>query len=474
MREILTVYILLNLIVCKGISQNLVPNPSFEILSKCPETNGQLSLAVPWKLAGPSFLGVDLYNTCSINPRLKPPSFNEPNCYFFQYPRTGEGMTFFNAVDNIGDRPVSEYIGTTLKSRLKKNVKYYIRFFVSPEPNMTSANDLPTYFDAIGLAFAEKEYYEDIKNNEAISIKPVIENRGKVISDTTGWTKVSGAYNAMGNESFAIIGNFRRFNELLIYRPHGNIVWPEGIHYFLDDVYIGAFDPFPDTLMLCKGESIKLNASFLESTYEWSTGETDSIIYLTKPGKYYVNAFIDGYEFVDSVIIIPEPEWTIFNKDTILCQGDNLNLTAPIPGTYTWSDGSNNKEKIVSEEGLYILKIENECGEFRFEVNVDTILCNCKVKIANIFTPDGNGLNDIIKINIESDFEYNFVDFKIFDRWGENVYTCQDFSTEPGWDGTFKGQKAQNGVYIWVMRLDIVINNQVKRKVYSGDITLLR
>jgi gliding motility-associated-like protein len=37
----------------------------------------------------------------------------------------------------------------------------------------------------------------------------------------------------------------------------------------------------------------------------------------------------------------------------------------------------------------------------------------------------------------------------IYNRWGEMVYSSQDFGE--GWDGSYKGDKAPSGVYVCVL-----------------------
>ncbi len=70
------------------------------------------------------------------------------------------------------------------------------------------------------------------------------------------------------------------------------------------------------------------------------------------------------------------------------------------------------------------------------------------IYIPNVFTPDGNGLNDEFQpkgVGIDED-NYKLL---IFDRWGEMIYESNNF--KKGWDGTVKGKpnKATQDVYIY-------------------------
>ncbi len=88
--------------------------------------------------------------------------------------------------------------------------------------------------------------------------------------------------------------------------------------------------------------------------------------------------------------------------------------------------------------------------------------------IPNAFTPDGDGTNDIFEITNQ---EYEKIQtFKVYDRWGEEVFDAVA-SGKDGWDGYIDGQLANEGVYIYLIRI-IYRDGSVKN--YKGDITLLR
>lgn len=90
--------------------------------------------------------------------------------------------------------------------------------------------------------------------------------------------------------------------------------------------------------------------------------------------------------------------------------------------------------------------------------------------IPNTFTPDGNGLNDVFQplgVGIDED-NYRM---DIFDRWGENIFTSNNF--RKGWDGTVKGgsKLAEQGVYTYkIMARDILGN----KHPMIGHVTVIR
>ena len=88
------------------------------------------------------------------------------------------------------------------------------------------------------------------------------------------------------------------------------------------------------------------------------------------------------------------------------------------------------------------------------------------VYIPNVFTPNGDGINDLFKPEFESGYHIEILQFNIYDRWGSLVF--HDI-TDRGWDGTFRGQKVDRSVYVY--SLEITVNGA--HHSYSGDVTLL-
>lgn len=86
--------------------------------------------------------------------------------------------------------------------------------------------------------------------------------------------------------------------------------------------------------------------------------------------------------------------------------------------------------------------------------------------IPDAFTPNGDGLNDIFKPSTIGIKEFTF---QIFNRWGEDIYTSS--SAEAGWDGTFKGSNAPQGVYVYLLSVVDINGNSHK---YNGKVVLVR
>lgn len=88
------------------------------------------------------------------------------------------------------------------------------------------------------------------------------------------------------------------------------------------------------------------------------------------------------------------------------------------------------------------------------------------VYIANIFSPNNDGQNDVLYVRGENIKE---LDFSVYNRWGEKVFECHDKTT--GWDGTYKGKPCADGVYYYMAEIGFEGGKQEMRK---GSVTLVR
>jgi gliding motility-associated-like protein len=90
--------------------------------------------------------------------------------------------------------------------------------------------------------------------------------------------------------------------------------------------------------------------------------------------------------------------------------------------------------------------------------------------IPNSFTPDNDVYNNTFEPVFTSGFDpYNFT-MLIFNRWGEIVFETRDASI--GWDGTYNGDYAQDGIYTWKIEFKSRVND--KKYVKVGHVNMMR
>lgn len=69
------------------------------------------------------------------------------------------------------------------------------------------------------------------------------------------------------------------------------------------------------------------------------------------------------YYYIDEVVIRPAvtEQLQILPQDTALCSGDSLWIALHNGRSYTWQDGSTNPNRLITEPGVYLVKVEEEC-----------------------------------------------------------------------------------------------------------------
>ncbi|WDZ99208.1 Ig-like domain-containing protein [Mucilaginibacter sp. SJ] len=89
-----------------------------------------------------------------------------------------------------------------------------------------------------------------------------------------------------------------------------------------------------------------------------------------------------------------------------------------------------------------------------------------QIYVANTFTPNGDGNNDIVYVHGEG---IKSIAFYVYDQWGELIFTSADMGK--GWDGYYKGTREPVGVYVYYVKAVTNSGLQLNKK---GTITLLR
>ncbi len=175
------------------------------------------------------------------------------------------------------------------------------------------------------------------------------------------------------------------------------------------------------------------------------------------------------------------PELLAIATDTILpC--DALQTTVRIEVlsgaangvTYQWADGTVTSERLVTEPGVYAVSVTNECETLTLPVEVvrardafDDLLF-----VPNAFSPNGDGYNDRFRAQTGGDVLVTDFQLDLFDRWGNHLYRSEDIGE--GWNGEFRGEAMDTGVYVWRITARVLACGQPERLEVYGDVTLLR
>ncbi len=88
------------------------------------------------------------------------------------------------------------------------------------------------------------------------------------------------------------------------------------------------------------------------------------------------------------------------------------------------------------------------------------------IGVPNAFTPNADGINDVVKIEGSGIVE---LVFRIYNRWGEKVFETNN--KDIGWDGVYKGELQEMEAYTYAADATLINGEVVHLK---GNITLLR
>ncbi len=126
------------------------------------------------------------------------------------------------------------------------------------------------------------------------------------------------------------------------------------------------------------------------------------------------------------------------------------------------------------ETTTYTYQLTSWSGCVKSDEVVVFVLEKGKYYIANIFSPNGDGINDEVRINASPGIE-KVLQWVIFDRWGNAVFGHTDFDpsdTSIFWNGLAStGDFVNPGVFPYVLEVQLISG---KKEVYHGNITVIR
>jgi len=206
-------------------------------------------------------------------------------------------------------------------------------------------------------------------------------------------------------------------------------------------------------------------------TYIWNTTPPQNTVTATGlTGGNYIVTVTDsnGCSITDTILVLQPPPDDTLQIISTFCEGDSAAMLHAPPGFsgYQWYYGST---AITGANGDSLAIIPVQVGSYTvtwmyngcifvtssFVVTTPTPYF-LPDETANIFTPNGDGKNDIFYpynsiVYSKTDIEYYAKEFsiKVYDRWGKLVYETTDY--DPAWDGKYDGGKlANDGTYYWI------------------------
>lgn len=230
----------------------------------------------------------------------------------------------------------------------------------------------------------------------------------------------------------------------------------------------------PEDTTLCTGKSLVIEPiAGNADSYLWNTGATTPTLTVTGPGTYTLEISQQGCTASDTIYIEEISSYvTILQEDTLICNSMPIVIKASsnLESTFSWNDGTTGSLLTPTASGQYVVTAVNRCGSFTDEVTVEVIDCECAVQVPNAFTPNGDGLNDILAPVVASGCNMQAFNFRVYNRFGQLVFT--GIRPGQGWDGYFKDRPAETGTYMYYLEYkDRYSGNSIQLK---GDFTLMR
>jgi gliding motility-associated-like protein len=238
----------------------------------------------------------------------------------------------------------------------------------------------------------------------------------------------------------------------------------------------------PD-IIVCEDEiPVTINASSTgnDDFFSWDTGETGSSIAVDESGIYTVT-YDDGCNppIVNTIMVTVNETANLSivpsESDTMLVEGNIFDLTViaepPSQGAlFEWNTGQNGETITTTileiNPAVYTVTMTDANG------CIDSTSASYGVLPAmpdfpNAFTPNNDGTSDYF--NFVSIGSREIVEFKIFNRWGEQVYNNE--TPETGWDGKKKEKDMPADVYLYFA---IIKKASGEEETFKGDVTLIR
>ena len=242
--------------------------------------------------------------------------------------------------------------------------------------------------------------------------------------------------------------------------------------------------------LICEGifDTIGLEASAGFESYMWSTEAVDQFLKITEAGDYSVTATDSkGCIAIDSISIssILAPQIVDLPSLIEIDFGESINLNpiinanSPITIQWTPSDYLNCQDcpsPIIEQpldNQIYQILIWDDFGCMDSARVIIRVLSDKNVYVPNIFSPNGDGTNDIFTVFGTPSLK-EIRKLQIFSRWGELIFEGQNFppnNEDFGWAGQFKGSIMNPAVFAWFAEVEIFDGSI---KILKGDVVLIR
>ena len=240
---------------------------------------------------------------------------------------------------------------------------------------------------------------------------------------------------------------------------------------------------------ICYNTSARLNGSHDGNSFSWApitsltNANTLSPVAFPARTTEYVLTSLDNRGCPkpghDTVLVTVLPKIRPFaGNDTLVVVGQPVQLNAEGGVRYLWMPPTGlNNPNINNPIGIYgreidsiryTVRVFNEAGCYDSAfVSVKVFKTNPYVFVPSAFTPNQDGLNDVIRPIAVGVREIKY--FRIYNRWGQMIFHTT--VNQKGWDGKIAGVPQGSNVFVWMVSAIDYAGNPIFLK---GTVTLLR
>jgi gliding motility-associated-like protein len=242
---------------------------------------------------------------------------------------------------------------------------------------------------------------------------------------------------------------------------------------------------------ICRGDSVfyqvngALNYSWEPAVYASNPNAANTYLFPDLTTTFTLTATDNNgcTTIKNPIISVIQPISTIFTEDTCVVVGDEFTIGQNFGPQYSylWSGSNTSWINCLTCPILENTRITKELGNIEltltytdslncFKNKVEFELCilpSYTVSLPDGFSPDGDNINDVIKVRGHGIKE--LLEFKIYNRWGELVYEGKDI--EQGWDGVYKNARQGSETFVYQVTV-LYLNDKTESK--SGSFTLVR
>jgi gliding motility-associated-like protein len=218
-----------------------------------------------------------------------------------------------------------------------------------------------------------------------------------------------------------------------------------------------------------------LNSQSKGITYEWGDGTSGPQFRIDSSSTVSLLSYslcdTLSESFAVEFVPIPKPD---LGSDTAICLEEEVRLR-PIQGVpdglnFIWSTVENDSIISITDTGIYSVTVTlKSCTRVDSVAVYERGDCyeRCKPKLANIITPNADGINDNFGSNMTCDpTDYRL---QVYNRWGQIIFESTEKTFT--WDGYVNGSQAADGTYFYL--LSYISESANERIEYRGSLTLL-